>query len=140
MEQRSQPPIPREFAVYDVAMCIIFSIITCGIYALVWAHHRFRIVNAWLGREEYNFWKWFGLSIITCGIYNLYIEYKFAGSIQEIQRNNGFALSENLPMMAILLGLFGLSIVTHSIEQAEINRWYAVPEGQVPPEFMPPQQ
>ncbi len=132
MNATNNPPIPREFAVYDVVMCIILSIITCGIYSLVWQNRQFRIINAWLGREEYNFWMWLGLSLITCGIYAIYIEYKFAKSINDIQRANGFPFSENLPVLAIILSLIGGSIVVYAIEQSEINRWYSLPDSPGP--------
>ncbi len=122
-------PIPGELAVFNILTYIILTIITCGIYGLVWQYRQFRIINAWLGREEYNFWKWFFLSIITCSIYNIYIEYKFAQSIVQIQRDNDYPVSDSLPIVALLLTIFGLSIVIYAIEQSEINSWYAIPES-----------
>ncbi len=129
MNSSDTQPIAREFAEENIAACIILSIVTCGIYALIWYHHRFRTVNAWLGRSEFNFWPWFFLTLVTCGIYAIYIEYKFANAIVTIQRNNGFEVSENLPMIVLLLSIFGLALVAHAIEQSEINRWYQLGDG-----------
>jgi uncharacterized membrane protein YidH (DUF202 family) len=122
-------PISREQAVTDIVMGLILSLITCGIYALVWQFKQFKTINAWLGREEHNFWMYVGLSIITCGIYAVYYQYKFDQTINEVQRQNNLQFSDNLPIVALLLTLFGLSLVTMAIEQAEINRWYQLPEN-----------
>ena len=66
------------------------SILTLGIYYCYWQYKRWTL-NAWLGREEYNFWLWLVLYILTCSIFELYYEYKMAKGINEIQENNSLA-------------------------------------------------
>lgn len=124
MDITSPKPISREEAVYSIAVCIILAIITCGIYGWVWQYRQFRIINAWLGREEHDFWKYFFLTLITCGIYGIYYEYKFATTINEVQQKYDLPFSKDLPVIAIILGIMGLGIVTWAIEQNEINKWY----------------
>ena len=68
-------PYPRQEAVVGIGIGIILSIVTCGIYGLFWQYKQIEVLNAWLGRKEYDFWTWLLLSIITCGIFSLYYEY-----------------------------------------------------------------
>ena len=120
----STAPFPKELAVKSIVRSIIFSIITCGIYGLVWQNHRFETLNGWLGRRQFSFWKWFGVGIITCGIYVIYTEYLVARSMNEIQRRYGFEVETNYPLLFVILSCVGLSIVAQCIQQSEINSWY----------------
>lgn len=123
-QQAEGVPISRAEAVREIAMCIILTLVTCGIYGFYWQYMQFKTLNAWLGREEHNFAMYFLLMIITCGLYGLYYEYKFATSMQEVQRARGMQVNENLPVIALVLAFMGFPIVTWAIEQTEINRWY----------------
>jgi hypothetical protein len=117
-------PIARSEAVRSIISAVLLSFVTCGIYGMYWQYMQFKTINAWLGREELNFWLYLGLSIVTCGIFAIYYEYKFATALVEVQRQRGMPVKEDLPMMALLLAIFGLALVTWCIEQQEINRWY----------------
>ncbi|MFM8438373.1 MAG: DUF4234 domain-containing protein [Candidatus Kapaibacterium sp.] len=117
-------PISREEACTGIIPAIILSIVTCGIYSLIWQNRRFKTYNAWLGRYQFDFWKWLGLTIVTCGIYAIYTEYLVARSLNEIQRRYGFEVESNYPLLFIILSITGLSIVANCIEQSEINGWY----------------
>ena len=110
-------------------MAVVLTLVTCGIYGLYWQYQQFRIVNGWLGRHEHDFVRYLVLSVITCGIYAIYYEYKFALSINEVQRSRGFRVDDSLPVLAVVLALFGAGVVTWCLEQGEINRWYGGPDG-----------
>jgi Domain of unknown function (DUF4234) len=120
----SLQPLSRAEAVRSIFTAVILSFLTCGIYGLYWQYMQFRTVNSWLGREEHSFVPYLLLTVVTCGIYGLYYEYKFAQSICEVQRARGRRVDDNLPLIALVLGLCGLAMVTWCIEQNEINRWY----------------
>lgn len=117
-------PYPAEEARRDIVVSIILSLVTCGIYSLYWQYKQMETLNAWLGRDEYNFWMWLLLSIVTCGLYAIYIEYKMAKSITDIQQTEGLTVNTNLPLICLLLALFGLPIVSLAIQQNEIDAWY----------------
>ena len=82
------------------------------------------VLNSWLGREELNFWLYAGLSIVTCGLFAVYYEYKTAQAINEIQESNDMRVNSELPLISLLLSLFGLSLVSLAIQQADINKFY----------------
>lgn len=117
-------PYPVEEGRRDIVLCIVLTIFTCGIYGLYWEYKQMEAINAWLRREEYNFWMVFFLSIVTCGIFYVYIIYKMSVSINDIQKVNNFNVNTNLPLICVLLSIFGLSIVASAIQQSEMNDWY----------------
>lgn len=129
------PPVPAQEAVRDIGMSIVLTIVTCGIYGLYWQYQQFRTINAWLGRNELGFGMYLLLSIVTCGIYALYHEYKVAQALCEVQRMRGMKVNDDLPMIALALGLFGFSIVTWAMEQQEVNRWYAAERALPDPRY-----
>ena len=78
-------PYPRDEAVVSVGVGVILTILTCGIYGLYWQAKQMWALNAWLGREDFNFLTWLLLGIVTCGIFMVYYEYKMAKAINEVQ-------------------------------------------------------
>ncbi|MGI9515872.1 MAG: DUF4234 domain-containing protein [Pirellulaceae bacterium] len=126
-----KPPIikqtmPTQDHVVNIAVGIILTIITCGIYGLFWQYKQMAALNDFLGHKEYDFWMWFLLSIITCGIFAMYYEYKMADSINQVKQGRGRHADPNLPLICLFLSIFGLGIVSLAIQQNEINLLYNV--------------
>lgn len=117
-------PYPMADGVRSIALGIIFSLLTCGIYSLYWQYKQMITLNAWLGRNDYRFWLWFFLSILTCGIFSIYYEYKMAVGINEIQTISGLPVSGYLAVTCVLLAIFGVGIASLAIQQWEINKFY----------------
>ncbi len=116
---------PESEGVISIPLYIILSFITLGIWGLVWQYKQFQILNAWEGEEEHNFWMWLMLSIVTCGIYYIYYEYKISKSIVNVQETHGLKVSSDLPLISLLLALFGLGLVGSAVQQNEINKFYS---------------
>ena len=117
----NQKPLSSEHR-HDVALGIILSLITCGIYNIYWNSLQFKTMNALLGREEYNFWKWLLLTLITCGIFHVYYEYKMGSDLQAWLKDHGLEVSPNLALIGLGLSIFGLTVVADAVYQHEINR------------------
>lgn len=101
---------------------IILTLLTCGIYNLIWQYRQIQTLNALLEKEEFSFSKWFLLSILTCGIYHLYHEYLMAKAIYEVQEKYNLKIkTPNLPTLSLILSIFGLTIIVDAIEQKELN-------------------
>ena len=81
-------------------------------------------LNAWLGREEYNFWLWLVLFVLTCSIFEIYYEYKMAKGINEIQENNSLRANRDLALICVLISIFSLGLAATAIQQWEINKFY----------------
>ena len=119
-----QDPYQTYSITQNIAASIILSLFTLGIYLLYWQYKQMKTLNAWLGRKEYYFWRWFFLSIVTCGIYEVFEEYKMSQSINYVEHKYNLPVHRNLPITAVILTLFGLGIVTTAIQQHHINRFY----------------
>ena len=108
----------------SIALGIIFSLLTFGIYSLYWQYKQMATLNGWLGRTDYRFGLWLLLCILTCGIFVLYYEYKMAVGINEIQANSGLPVNNGLAVICVLLAIFGIGIASLAIQQWEINKFY----------------
>lgn len=119
-----QDPYQKYSITQNIAVSVLLSLITFGIYLLYWQYKQMETLNAWLGKHEYYFWRWFFLSIITCGIYEVFEEYKMSQSINWVENKYNLPVHRNLPITAVLLTLFGLGFVTTAIQQHHINKFY----------------
>lgn len=104
----------------SILLCIVYSIITCGIYMIYWQYSIARDTNALLRSNGYEEGTSPGLvvffSIITFGLYIYYFVYKVAKTmvtIDDTNKDNG--------ILYIVLTFFGLSIVAYAIIQDSIN-------------------
>ncbi|MBQ3133070.1 MAG: DUF4234 domain-containing protein [Clostridia bacterium] len=105
----------------NIALCIILSLVTCGIYMYYWIYRLTE--DAKLLNNDPNATS--GgmvvlLSLVTCGIYLWYWLYKQGDSIDQAKTARGFA-SSNTGVLYLILGLVGLSIVSIALMQNEIN-------------------
>lgn len=104
----------------NIVLCIIFSIITCGIYYIYWfvsLTDDVRVINK---NSTLSGVKSFLFSLITCGIYGYYWAYKMGKNVSEIQVNRGRVASDN-SVLYVVLAIFGLQIVNVCIIQSEVN-------------------
>lgn len=102
----------------SVGMCIVLSIITCGIYMWYWIYCVHNDVQEVSGTP-------LGVSggmvvvldIITCGIYGIYWNYKMG---QMLDNAKGVP-NGNSAILYLVLALFGFGIVSMAIMQSELN-------------------
>ena len=106
----------------DIAICVILSIVTCGIYSIIWFYNITNDVVKLNNGKEYNTsgGKAILFTLITCGIYMIYWYYKVGKSIYVTQVDRGIAATDN-SVLYLLLGVFGLGIVSTCLVQNEIN-------------------
>jgi hypothetical protein len=117
-------PHPPSEGIRSIVADVILTVITCGIYGLYWQYKQMETLNRWLRRDDYSFVLWLLLSILTCGIFAIYYEYKMARGIVEIQEQNNFRVTRDLPLICLVLAIFGLGFVSLAVQQSEINRFY----------------
>lgn len=106
----------------NIAVCIILSIVTCGIYGIYWfvclSDDTNTVSNTHFGTS--------GIMallfvLITCGIYSWYWAYKQGEKIDEARMNRGLSTGSNA-IVYLLLSIFGLSIVAWALMQNELNQ------------------
>jgi hypothetical protein len=122
--QQGQQPYSGGPYVSNIALDIILSIITCGIYWFFWQARQMRALNYLLKEQRFSFLLWFLVSLVTCFLFNVYYEYIMAQAIVEIQKKQGKTPSNDLPVLSLVLSLFGLHIITDAVQQHEINKFF----------------
>ena len=96
----------------NIAVCIILTFVTCGIYSIYWLYKMAEGVNA--VKQDPNATSpgmvivW---SILTCGIYELFWLYKAGETIDSACMMQGRPAG-NKAILYLLLSIFGLGIVT----------------------------
>ena len=105
----------------NIALCIIFSIITCGIYGIYWFIVMTDEMNE-LAPDDYatSGGLAFVFSLITCGIYSIYWNYKMGIKMNDIEMQEGKGNNSN-HILFLLLSLFGLSIINYCLMQSKLN-------------------
>ncbi|MEE1037800.1 MAG: DUF4234 domain-containing protein [Eubacterium sp.] len=108
----------------DVVMGIILTIITCGIYGLYWLYCIADDMNKMTvtGPENTSAGMVLIFSIVTCGIYELFWFYKTGETLDQMKVAAGENKS-SIGLLCLLLGVFGLSIVSYAILQSELNKY-----------------
>ena len=107
----------------SIVTCILLTIVTCGIYGLIWLAGMVDDLNAASGEAN-------GtsgvtvvlLSIVTCRIYELFWMYKAGGQVNRAKAARGMAQDSNTSILYLLLSIFGLSIVSYCLIQNELNQ------------------
>lgn len=107
----------------NIALCIVLSIFTCGIYGIYWLVCLANDVNTVAERQDATSGGMVVvLTIITCGIYGWYWLYKAGEALDAVRAKHGDA-SGNLSIICLVLSIFGLAIVSYAIMQSELNKY-----------------
>lgn len=107
----------------SVALCIILSIVTCGIYGIYWFIVMTNDVKtAAEDTELASGGLAFILTIVTCGIYGYYWAYKIGKLMNVAQEKKNLPASDN-SVLYLILQIFGLGIIVYAIVQSDLNKF-----------------
>ena len=105
----------------DIAVAIILSLVTCGIYGIYWfivmtddvktASSDTQVASGGLA---------FLFTILTCGIYQVYWGYKMGELMKTAQEAKKLPVKDNA-VLYLILNLFGFSIITYALIQSDLN-------------------
>lgn len=106
----------------SIAICIVLSIITCGLYALYWMAQLNDSVSILSNRQGTTGGMVVVFSIITCGLYSLYWYYQMGTAVESLHAyyNEPNGSSQ---IVYLVLGIFGLGIVSMALMQSEVNKY-----------------
>lgn len=104
----------------EIALCVIFSIITCGIYGLYWFVCLTDDVNELSGDYATPGILALVLNLVTCGIYGLYWAYKLGDRLDTIKQKKGI-IASNGGVLYLIVYIFA-GIITFALIQNEINK------------------
>lgn len=107
----------------SIPVCIILSLITCGIYGIYWFIVLTDDVNTVAqDHQAPSGVVCFLLSLVTCGIYGLYWNYKQGEKLDFVKTSQGYP-SSNSGILYLILSLVGFSIVSYALMQNELNKF-----------------
>ena len=105
----------------DIAVAIILTIITCGIYGLYWFVCLNDELNELTDKNDTSGGIALLLSLITCGIYSYYWMYKAGEKVDTLKANRGQP-AQYTGIVYLVLTLFGFGIVSYALIQDELNK------------------
>ena len=104
----------------NIVTFILLSLVTCGIYGIVWFINMTDDV-AYLSEDpEMSGGKAFLFTLITCGIYSFFWAYKMGKNVYRAQLKRNITASDN-SVLYVILQVFGLGIVNYCLIQNDIN-------------------
>ncbi len=107
----------------NIALCIVLSIVTCGIYGIYWFIRITDETNEVSSRVgEISGIGAFLLSLVTCSFYDLYWAYRQGRKLNIAKSDYGIPTDDNSHIIYLLLCLFGLQIVALALMQNELNK------------------
>ena len=108
----------------NIAVCIVLTLVTCGIYGIYWIVCLTNDVNTVSGDVNGTSGGMVVLlTIVTCGIYGIYWAYK-QGEKLDFTKNNRGIPSSNSGVLYLILQILSLIHISEPTRQAEIS--YAV--------------
>jgi hypothetical protein len=117
------PPLgPRPPGAISIALYLLLTLVTCGVWNLYWNYVQMRECNVLLGRQEFSWIVWLLLTLVTCGIYHLFYQYKMGAAINEIQLRRELPYTDGLPVLSVVAAILGVGIVADCIHQNELNK------------------
>lgn len=106
----------------SIPVCIILTLVTCGIYGIYWFICLANDTNTVSGEQNATSGGVaFLLGLVTCGIYMWYWAFKQGEKIDVAKNNRGMA-SSNSGVLYLILYLLGLGIVAWALMQNELNK------------------
>ena len=117
------PARPVSFGQRNIALAIVLSIITLGIYGIIWFVNMVNELNEASENESApSGGVVFLLTLITCGIYQLYWFYKAGEAMNSAKVRRSLPSDSNAGVIYLVLGFVGLGIVSYALIQNDLNK------------------
>ena len=106
----------------SLPLAIVLSFVTVGLYAIYWVYTLTEDAHAAAGeRTTASGGMVILFSLITCGIYSFYWLYKMGETIIIAKQRRGMAVDTNIPIIYLVLALFGFGIISYALMQSALN-------------------
>lgn len=109
----------------NIVTCVILSIVTCGIYGIIWMIALTDDTGRMAGDSNMKGSTAVLLTIVTCGIYGYFWAYKMGELLTKAQSAQGKATDSNYPVLFLVLQICSLGIVNFALIQNELNKMVA---------------
>ena len=105
----------------DLVLNIIFTIVTCGLWGIVWEVQIADDIKLLTGEESLvSGIVLVLLSLVTCGIYFIFWVYNAGNKLELVKAGYGLP-TESKGLVYVVLSIFGFSIVALALMQNDLN-------------------
>lgn len=104
----------------DPAIVLLLSIVTCGIYYLIWMASVSQELQDYLQETDTSPAMEVVITVVTCGLYSIYWDYKTAKKIARMQEMAGLPSTDNSTLY-LILNIVGVGMVNALMEQQHLN-------------------
>lgn len=105
----------------DIVVNVLLSIVTCGIYSIVWFINLTDDCSKASGDDSMNGVTSFLLTIVTCGIYSWYWSYQMGKRISMAQGKRNLPQQDN-SVLYLLISLLKFDFINYILIQSELNK------------------
>lgn len=108
----------------NLATAIILSVVTCGIYALVWFFNLINDVNTVCQDDKSNqsAGTVFLLTLVTCGIYGIIWFYQVGSRMHAAGQRYGVQVDDNSTLY-LILSIIGFQFIDYCLVQSDLNKF-----------------
>lgn len=103
----------------NIAVYLLLTIFTCGIFGIYWLVVIIKDVSAASG-EDMEPWMTILLIILTCGLYGWYCSYKIGKNMHIAGQRYNVNIEDNA-LLYLLLSIFKLDLVNYCLIQNDLN-------------------
>ncbi len=121
----NQPPIGQNPSAFtrSIPLCIVLSIVTCGIYGLYWLYSLANdLNNASAEQNPTSGGMVVLISLVTCNFYLYYWMYKAGQQVVRAKQMRGLPADSNSSILYLILTFFGLGFISYALIQNELNQ------------------
>lgn len=105
----------------DIAVAIVLTVVTCGLYGLYWFACLNDDLNELTDKNGTSGGIALVLSLVTCGIYTLYWMYKSGEKVDQLKVQRGLN-PQYTGIIYLVLKILGFGIVSCALIQDELNK------------------
>lgn len=105
----------------NIVTSIILTIVTCGIYGIVWFIEITDSCADASGDHSMSGTTSLLFNILTCGIYSIYWNYKMGKLLAIAQEKRNLPVTDNSTLY-LVLSIFSMGIISTVLIQSELNR------------------
>ncbi|MBM4344961.1 MAG: DUF4234 domain-containing protein [Deltaproteobacteria bacterium] len=105
----------------DLVKMVLLTVLTCGIWGIVWTYQIGNDIAALRGSGGPNPVTDILLGFVTCGIWFVVISYQWPKLLNDQAASRGKRVDDNLPVLSLVACLFGFQIVGLALMQQILN-------------------
>ncbi len=103
----------------DLVLAIVLSIVTCGIYQIIWLIKLSDELNEVTGNEDsISGALYFVASLFTCGLFLFFWGFKIGEKVDKLNGND-----QNYSLIFLVLHFFALDIIILALAQDKLNQY-----------------